>query len=345
MNRSASGAGPSNRTRRRIAGATAVAVTALLATACGGVKEDTGAAKAENDSQSCKRSTEKVIGFDYPLTSLSVYGDLKRFAEQRAKERGYTLKYTADDENLQKQTQNMQTWVTQKIPAIVSYPLEPASMEPLAEEARSNCTAFVSYATPLKNQDAAVLFSGLESGKELGKTAAAWAKEHKGPVKVLVLNNRDLAVGAQRDDGLKATFPAGVSNVEVVSTQKAGTRADGEQIARTVLQAHPDLNMVLGYDDDVALGAQQAFINAGKNPKDPGIFIGGQDGSKDGLTAVSQGGIYRVSVAVRIRDIGFAVTDVPADLLEGKPNKGVNVPPVALTADNPQLKDYLSDYS
>jgi ribose transport system substrate-binding protein len=329
---------------RRVRGPFAAIVTltalALCATACGGVKSDTGA----SSGGSCKRSTDKVIGFDYPLTSLSVYGDLKRFAEQEAAKRGYQLRYTADDEDLQKQIQNVQTWVTQQIPAIVSYPLEPTSMEPLAQQARGNCTVFVSYASPLKNQDAAVLFSGVESGKALGENALEWAKQQPGKVKVLVLSDRDLAVGAQRDDGLNSVFKAG-GNIEVISTQKAATRADGEQIARTVLQAHPDLNMVLGYDDDVALGAQQAFLNAGANPKDPHIFIGGQDGSKDGLTAVSAGGIYRVSVAVRIRDIGFAVTDVPADLLEGKHNPGVNVPPKALTATDPQLADYLGDYS
>lgn len=320
--------------------AAASTALALLLSACG-VKEDKAGSSA---SSSCKRKKEKVIGFDYPLTSLAVYGDLKRFAEERAKERGYKLRYTADNENLEKQNQNVQTWVTQQLPAIVSYPLEPASMEPLAKEARSNCTVFVSYASPLKNQDASILFSGVESGKALGKTAAAWAAKHKGPIKVLNLTNRDLAVGAQRDDGLKATFPGNLKNVEVVSSQKAGTRENGEQITRTVLQAHPDLNMVLGYDDDVAIGAQQALLNAGKDPKDPNIFIGGQDGSKEGLTAVSKGGIYQTSVAVRIRDIGHAVTDVAADLLEGKANKGVNVPPVALTADHPKLKAYLGDY-
>jgi ribose transport system substrate-binding protein len=329
------------RKRYRPAAVGAAVGMLLAATACGGVKADNGDAA----SGKCQRSKQKVIGFDYPLTSLAVYGDLKRFAEQRAKARGYTLKYTADAENLQTQTQNVQTWVTQKIPAIVSYPLEPASMEPLAKQARGNCTAFVSYASPLKNEDASILFSGLQSGTALGTSALAWAKKHKGPIKALILNDRDLAVGAQRDDGLKKVFPGGDGNIQVVSNQKAATRSDGEQVARTVLQAHPDLNMVLAYDDDVALGAYQAFLNAGKSAKDPNIFIGGQDGSKEGLQTVAKGGIYRVSVAVRIRDIGFAVTDVPADILEGKPNQGVNVPPVALTADDPKLKDYLSDYS
>lgn len=322
---------------RRFAAIGAVAVLLPLA-ACGGVKE------AGSSSNNCKRSDDKVIGFDYPLTSLAVYGDLKRFATERAKERGYKVELTADDQSLEKQTQNVQTWVTQKIPAIVTYPLEPDSMEPLAKEAMSNCTVVVSYASPLKNQDASVLFSGLQSGQELGKSAAKWAEESKKPVKVLVLNNRDLAVGAERDDGLKKTFPGKLGNVEIVSTQKAGTREDGEQVTRTVLQANPDLNMVLAYNDDTAIGARQAFVNAGKDAKDPNIFIGGQDGSKEGLEAVKQGGIYRVSVAVRIRDIGRAVADVPIDILNGKRNDGVNVPPIALTADNPKLTEYLSDY-
>ncbi|GLU50338.1 sugar ABC transporter substrate-binding protein [Nocardiopsis ansamitocini] len=317
-----------------------LALTALLGgTACGGIQE------AGGSGGDCERSAEKVIGFDYPLTSLSVYGDLQRFAQERGEERGYEIRFTADDENLEKQTQNVQTWVTQQIPAIVSYPLEPASMEPLAKEAMGNCTVFVSYASPLENQDASVLFSGLESGQELGKAAAAWAAEQEDTVKVLILNNRDLAVGAERDDGLNEVFPGDADNIEVVSTQKAGTRTDGEKITSTVLQANPDLDMVLAYNDDVGLGARQAFLNAGRDADDPSVFIGGQDGSAEGLQAVSDGGIYRVSVAVRIRDIGYAVTDVPADILEGKETDGVNVPPVAIDSDHPELQDYLGDYS
>ncbi|TPW91091.1 sugar ABC transporter substrate-binding protein, partial [Schumannella luteola] len=179
----------------------------------------------------------------------------------------------------------------------------------------------------------------------LGKAALAWAEKQSAPIKVLILQDRDLAVGAARDDGLNEVFPGAASNIEVVATQKASDRTEGEQVTREVLQAHPDLNMVLSYNDDSGLGAQQAFVNAGKDPKDPGIFVGGQDGSKEGLTAVSQGGIYRVSVAVRIKDIGEAVANVPIDILQGKKNNGVDVPPVALDVDSPKLSEYLSDYS
>jgi ribose transport system substrate-binding protein len=320
--------------------ATLVAASTLAA-GCATVDD----ASASGGSSGCKRSSDKVIGFDYPLDSLAVYGDLKRFAEQEAKKRGYQLKYTADNYDVQKQNTNVQAWVTQKIPAIVSYPLEPSAMEPLADQAMGNCTAFVSYATPLKHEDASILFSGHQSGVELGKNAAEWADKQGQPQKVLILNDNDLAVGKERYDGLMATFPNAAKNAKIIADQKAGTRQDGENITRQVLQAHPDLTMVLAYDDDVALGAMQAFINAGHAADDPKVYIGGQDGSKEGLQAVAKGGIYRCSVAVRIRDIGRAVTDVPADILEGKPNKGVNVPPVALTASDPRLPQYLGDYS
>lgn len=328
-------------TKKLTLGIASIMIAGVALTGCGAVQSE-GSGQASGE---CKRSTNKEIYFDYPLTSLSVYADLQKFAAAAAAKRGYTVKYTADDTDLQKQNTNVQALVTQKVPAIVSYPLEPASMEPLAQQARSNCTVIVSYASPLKNQDASVLFSGLESGKALGTSALEWAKKQTKPVKVLILQNRDLAVGAQRDDGLNSVFPAGQSNIQIVGTQKAGSREEGEQVTRTVLQAHPDLNMVLSYNDDSGLGAQQAFVNAGKDPKDPGIFVGGQDGSKEGLTAVASGGIYRVSVAVRIKDIGEAVANVPIDILEGKDNKGVNVPPAPLTVDSPELKNYLSDFS
>jgi ribose transport system substrate-binding protein len=329
--------------RTRVLLSTLTAAAALAAfTGCSAL--DTGSTSS-TEAADCERSTSKELYFDYPLTSLSVYGDLQRFAESAAEERGYTVSYTADDDDLQKQNTNVQALVTQQVPAIVSYPLEPTSMEALASEARANCTVWVSYAAPLENQDASILFSGLESGKALGEAALAWAAEQTEPVKVLILQNRDLAVGAERDDGLNSVFPGDADNIEIVATQKAGDRAAGEQITREVLQANPDLNMVLSYNDDAGLGAQQAFINAGADPADPAIFIGGQDGSKEGLTAVAEGGLYKVSVAVRIKDIGEAVANVPIDILEGTENTGVNVPPVALSVDSPELAEYLSDFS
>jgi ribose transport system substrate-binding protein len=339
--------GVARRSRRNVTIRTlsvaALLVAPLALSGCG-VKDSTKSA-ASGSTSDCKRSTEKTIGFDFPLNTLAVYKNLQHFIDQEAQIRGYTVKYTADNSNLQQQTTNLQTWLTQKIPAIVSYPLEPASIEPIAAQARAQCTVFVSYAGEMKNQDASLQFNTFQSGVLLGQNALGWAAKQSKPVKVLILNDKDLTAGQQREAGLLSVFPGGAKNIQVIGDQKAGDQQTGESVTATVLQAHPDLNMVLAYDDDVALGAQQAFLNAGKSGTDPNIYVGGQDGSQAGLRALQKGGIYRCSVAVRIKTFAAAVADVPIDILQGKDNKGVNVTPVPLTSSDPRLAEFLSDYS
>jgi ribose transport system substrate-binding protein len=332
----------SSRPSRRRLGVLLAAVPCFAAAACGGVTTDHATAPA---SGSCKPSQQKVIGFDYPLTGLAVYTDLKRFADAEAKKRGYTVHYTADNTDVQTQEQNVSNWVTQKIPAIVTLPLDPATMETVAKQAQQQCIPVVTYGNPLKTQDASIRLSTRQSGIALGKAALTWAGTRSGPNKALILNYRELNAGAERDDGLKSVFPGNNPNITVIATQEASTQAQGEDVTRTQLQAHPDINMVLAFDDDVALGAEQAFINAGRDGNDPNIFIGGQDGSKAGLQAVQKGGIYRVTIAVRISTIGKAVADTPIDLLSGKKTSGIDVPAVPIVKDSPQLSEYLSDYS
>lgn len=331
---------------------TAIAATLTVA-ACGGSSSagsgsasGGGASAAATGPKGCKRPTGKTIGVDYPLTSIALIQNLEAFARIEAKKRGYKVEFTNDNTNLQQQITNVQTWVSSQIPAITSYPLEPASMEPLAAQVQAYCGVFVSYATPMKNQTADILFSGTKSGNLIGDAALKWAKDHpKVQFKALLLQDENLAVGKQRDAGVRAVFPDGAKNVQIIGVQNANDASDGNRITSTVLTAHPDLNMVIAYDDDVASGAMQAFLSAGKSFHDPNIWIGGQDGSQQALQQIQKNGIYRATSALNIRDLGFALIDVPADNLEGKKDPGLNEPPKLITAKSPQLRTFLGYYN
>lgn len=329
---------------RRGISAAALACAALVVSACSGVQLSDGAG---GEGADCERKPEKIIGIDYPLTQLSIFNSLKSFAEERAAERGYELLFTAANGDVQRQAEQVQTWVTQQVPAITTFALETSSMEPIAREARGNCTVVVAYASQLENQDGYVGLSLEQSGRLLGEEALKWAQEQAEPVKALILNNRDLQGGILRDDGLHATFPGDDSNIEIVATLKAGSREEGEEVTRTVLQAHPDLNMVLAFNDDGAIGAYQAFVNAGIAADAPKVFIGGQDGSEEALQLVAQDGIFRSTVALGIRDVGYAMVDVPADILEGKDpgDASLELGLTAITADSPEINAFLDDYA
>jgi len=114
-------------------------------------------------------------------------------------------------------------------------------------------------------------------------------------------------------DGVKTAGPG----VEIVSDVNAGaiTNDAGFKTMNTVLQAHPDINVVLG-GDTLVLGALAAIEASGKvNDK---MYLSGIDGDKEALNKVRQGGIYRASFAFAYPMMGYAWGQYAADWLEGK---------------------------
>ncbi|HMJ01789.1 MAG TPA: hypothetical protein VK506_02545, partial [Conexibacter sp.] len=93
-----------------------------------------------------------------------------------------------------------------------------------------------------------------------------------------------------------------------------------------------------------ALGAMRAFINAGKDPSK--VYIGGQDGGFEALQAIQDGGFYKASAALSLRDIGRAVVDLNAELLDaGGGERDVDVPIKLIAQDRTEhLEQALTEW-
>ncbi|MCC7100862.1 MAG: sugar ABC transporter substrate-binding protein [Rubrivivax sp.] len=324
--------------------APAVAVAAVVAvTACSRVEPEAKTAQ----TATCQRSTQKVIGWDFPLAGIAIAEPFNNRVKEFAEKRGYKVLTSGNSMDLQKQVNDLTNWVNQGLPVIAAYALEPSSIEPVAAKARANCVGFVSYSVDMKNQDASVQLDWKRNGEMLGTHALQWVAAHPGKkFSVLILNNRDLSAGILRDEGLNAVFPGGNADVTVISTQKAGDRATGEKITSTVLQAHPELNMVLAFNDDVALGARQAFLNAGKKDDDPLIYVGGQDGSPDALKALKKGTLLRAVIATSANEVAAGVANTAIDVAEGKkPPTPVLKAETLTAADGARIDEYIAQFS
>jgi ABC-type sugar transport system substrate-binding protein len=72
------------------------------------------------------------------------------------------------------------------------------------------------------------------------------------------------------------------------------------------------------------------------------------DGSKEALEAIKAGSIFKADAALRIRDIGHAVVDVPRRIIldeaRGKTAQ-VNLPVKLITKSSSELDAYLADFS
>ncbi|WP_286132991.1 ABC transporter substrate-binding protein [Labrenzia sp. DG1229] len=76
---------------------------------------------------------------------------------------------------------------------------------------------------------------------------------------------------------------------EIVASQSGDFARDlGRQVMETLLQAHPDVNIVYAHNDEMAIGAIQALELAGRKPGED-ILVVSIDGTRDALQAIIDG--------------------------------------------------------
>ncbi|WP_037681592.1 sugar ABC transporter substrate-binding protein [Streptomyces griseus] len=317
---------PSASRRRFLALSGGAAATGLLAAAgCSAPDDGTSTAKA-GDAAAGPRTLTR-IGLDYPFTQLPLYSTLVKLSTAAAKKKNVSVLTTSDASNADTQATNLTTWVSQKVPAIVSFPMVFEATEAVAKAALDAGLIWVTYGGTLEHQSADIQFSFLKGGTLLGEAAATWANEQLGGKgKVAFLTDSTIQLGRERTKGMIDAFTKHAPGVDVVAREQAIDPDTGLSKTRAVLAKHPDLNIVLGVTDAAAYGGYKALQQTGRKSTDAKTFVGGQDGAAPSLVAIKQGTFYRASAALAPQDIANAVVDVPLAVAAGKANAGAQVP-------------------
>ena len=142
-----------------------------------------------------------------------------------------------------------------------------------------------------------------------------------------------------RTDGIRDGILAEAPNAELVSRQDAYQTDVGMAVIESVLQAHPDLQVIGCLNDNGALGAYEAMKAAGKD--EATTWIGGTDGIDQALKLIKEGGMYRASVSMAPYESGRSEMDILYKLVQGNavvPHQ--KIPNEAITIDN--VDDYLN---
>jgi ribose transport system substrate-binding protein len=321
-------------TRKGLVGlAVAGIATSVVATGCGGALN------------SDKSDSDKKVAFSFLYSEIPAAPALKRFARDRAKDRGYTLL----TDNIQggkvdEQIPSVDSFVSQKVKAMTVQVQDPSAYGGMIRRAHAGDIKFVTYVAAAPGQDASILFPLVPAAEQLSADAAKWINENvggKGEVLVLGLTSDPTSRAASK--ALGATIER-ETNAKVVASQQALDQATGVRVTQTALRAHPNINVVLAWNDGGALGAAQAFKQRGKDPKK--IYVASNEASEQGLQAVKDGNPFIKTLNVlSIKALGLAVADVPIDLAEGKKTRGVDVPHVLVhPGDTAKIDSYLSEY-
>lgn len=218
------------------------------------------------------------------------------------------------------------------IGALVTAPVDPASLAPSLQQLIWS-GAFVGAVVP---PPATEILNAPQylTGKVLGDAAAAYIRDRlRGRANVVLLTHDSLQFLAPRfvamRDSLK-TLP-GVTIVADLSPQTVN-KAGGNAAMRTILLAHPNVDVVLGADT-VVLGALEALRAAGKARPDQ--FLGGIDGEPEAVAEIKKGGPYKASISLASPIFAYAMGQHAADWLEGKSvPQAMDILPSALSLAN-----------
>jgi ribose transport system substrate-binding protein len=322
------------RSRKGLAALAAVGIaTSLAATGCGGALDNK------------KSDGDKKVAFSFLYSEIPAAPALKRFARDRAKERGYTLL----TDNIQggkvdEQIPSVDSFISQKVKAMAVQVQDPSAYGGMIRRAHAAGTKFVTYVAAAPGQDASILFPLVPAAQQLSADAAKWINANvggKGEVLLMGLTSDPTSRAATK--ALGATIER-ETNAKVVASQQALDQASGVRVTQTALRAHPNINAVLAWNDGGALGAAQAFKQLGKDPKK--VYVASNEASQQGLQAVKDGNPFIKTLNVlSIKALGLAVANVPIDLAEGKKTRGVDVPHVLVhPGDTAKIDSYLAEY-
>lgn len=236
--------------------------------------------------------------------------------EQAATERGLEFITAIANDDSAKNIEQIDTFLQRGIGALAIQPLDANAQAPLMKQAIDQGAAVLSLVTPPSTSQA--IADQYKVGNTQGLAAAKYITENLGGnAKVVYFNTDTIEVLKARNQGaIDGVMTAG-PGVEIVANIQppAITQEGGFEAMNTILQQHPDVNVILGGDTYV-LGALSALEAAGAVKDD--MYLSGIDGDAQALAEVQKGGVYRASFAFAYPLMGYAWGQFAADWLEGK---------------------------
>jgi ribose transport system substrate-binding protein len=252
--------------------------------------------------------------------------------QAEAKKLGYTLVYTDAAGSAAKQAADVNSMIAQGVDVIFLPPREDKPLVPAILNAKKADIPVilidrdVDHALAKPGEDY-VTFIGSDFIQE-GKRVAEWlVKKTGGKATIIELEG---TTGASPANDRKKGFDdaiASQSGMKIVASQDGDFNRDkGRQVAETLIQAHPEANVIYAHNDEMAIGAIAALEAAGKVPgKD--VLVVSIDGEKDGVQAIVDGKIGAICQCSPL--FGPIAFKTMQDYAAGKP-----IPPFIKNEDN-----------
>jgi ribose transport system substrate-binding protein len=243
------------------------------------------------------KASKGVIGFSALTLTNQFFKIIADNMTEEAAKHGYEVIVDDADRDVKTQSQQIDTYITRGVAAIVINPCDMKSIGPAVKKANE-------AGIPVFTSDLQCVAEGAKITGHVGtdnygggKLAGEAMIEALGDAggKVLILHFQQAESCVLRVDGFQEVINAynmdrEEGKIEIVAElDGGGLRDPGFKATSAAIQSDPDITGIFAINDPSALGAYAALEQAGKVSQ---VKIVAFDGQKDGKQAIKEGKIY-----------------------------------------------------
>ena len=280
-----------------------------------------------------------VIGVSMLSLQSEFVVNVKDAMEARAKELKVRLVVTDAQRTAEKQVQQVETFISQKVDAIILNPCEVEASSPAVDKARAAGIPLINVNSETTSKPDAFVGSNDETSGEMAMEYIAKSINLKGNI-VIMDGYMGQAAQIHRAAGalkVLAKYP----NIKVIAEQTAEwDRAKGMTLMENWIQSYGGkINAVFAHNDEMGLGALQALEQAKLKDK---VVLVSIDAIADALQAVKEGRL-NATIYQDAKGQGNGAVETAIRLVKKEPlsNKEVMIPFRLVTKDN--VKGFLKE--
>lgn len=236
-------------------------------------------AESEAEPAAAGDSDKKIkIGSVIMNTSGEWFAEVIQGQQAAAAELGVDLSIVSSDNEVSKESDNVDTFIAQGIDALCISPLSADASVAAVEAAKAAGIPVINWNTTVNTEtNGFVGVSNYDLGGMTGEYVVEYVKANfPDGCKMALLTNSSYEVGVERCNGFKEQI-AKEASIEVVASQDAELTDEGLDVTEKILTANPDIDIIWAWNQTSLLGCIAAMQNAGNTE----IVIMGTDMSVD----------------------------------------------------------------
>lgn len=273
-----------------------------------------------------------VVGASMLSLQSEFVVNVKDAMEARAKEKNIDLIVNDAQRTAEKQVQQIETFISQKVDAIILNPCEVEASSPAIEKAKAAGIPIINVNSETTSKPDGFAGSRDEEAGEIAMTQIAKLLNGKGNI-VIIDGYMGQAAQIKRAIGAKnilSKYP----DIKVLAEQTAEwDRAKGMSLMENWIQSHGDrINAVFAHNDEMGMGALQALEQAKLKDK---VVVVSIDAIADAMQAVKDGRL-NATVFQDAKGQGAGAVDMAIQLIKKEPveKKEVFIPFQLVTKEN-----------